>query len=79
MILVVPSHRLPFASNGCSDLFLADVNKDHLIEKSEFRQVMGHGGLFLTNKDIDMLIDKFYANGAEFIDYEDFMGLIHGG
>jgi Ca2+-binding EF-hand superfamily protein len=54
-----------------------DVNKDHLIEKSEFRAVMGHGGLYLTSHEIELLIDKFYQGGLEYLNYEEFMGLIH--
>ena len=58
-----------------------DVNKDHLIDKDEFRNVMGSGGLNLSDKEIQMLVDKFYdphhGNGDEFLDYEEFMSLIH--
>ncbi len=49
-----------------------------MIEKSEFREVMGHGGLYLSSHEIELLISKFYANGLEYLNYEEFMGLIHG-
>jgi hypothetical protein len=39
---------------------------------------MGHGGLYLTAHEIELLINKFYAGGLEFLNYEEFMGLIHG-
>jgi Ca2+-binding EF-hand superfamily protein len=58
-----------------------DVNKDHLIDKDEFRMVMGSGGLNLAPKEVDTLVGKFYnpnhGNGDEFLDYEEFMSLIH--
>ena len=58
-----------------------DVNKDHLIDKDEFRMVMGSGGLNLAPKEVETLVGKFYnpnhGNGDEFLDYEEFMSLIH--
>ena len=58
-----------------------DVNKDHLIDKDEFRMVMGSGGLNLAEKEVETLVGKFYnpnhGNGDEFLDYEEFMSLIH--
>ncbi len=33
--------------------------------------------LALTDKDIDMLIGKFYADGVEVLDYDAFMSTIH--
>jgi len=65
------------ASEVHSNFRRFDVNKDHLIERSEFRAVMGHGGLYLTAKEIELLVDKFYQDGQEFLNYEEFMGLIH--
>ena len=37
-----------------------DVNKDHLIDKDEFRMVMGSGGLNLAPKEVETLVGKFY-------------------
>ena len=43
--------------------------------------VMGSGGLNLQPKEIETLVGKFYnpnhGNGDEFLDYEEFMSLIH--
>jgi Ca2+-binding EF-hand superfamily protein len=58
-----------------------DINKDHLIDENEFRMVMGGSGLNLSTKDVETLVKKFYdpnhGNGDEFLDYEEFMSLIH--
>ena len=54
----------------------ADANKDHLIEKDEFRASMSRF-LALTEKEIDMLIGKFYGDDKESLNYDDFMGTIH--
>lgn len=60
-----------------------DVNKDHLISKEEFANVMGSkaGGLNLTPKEVDMLIGKFFYedDGTELenLDYMKFMHTIH--
>jgi hypothetical protein len=58
-----------------------DINKDHLIDKDEFAAVMGGSGLNLAPKEVATLVKKFYdpehGNGDEFLDYEEFMTLIH--
>jgi Ca2+-binding EF-hand superfamily protein len=58
-----------------------DINKDHLIDKDEFAAVMGGSGLNLAPKEVTTLVKKFYdpehGNGDEFLDYEEFMTLIH--
>ena len=53
-----------------------DANKDHLIEKAEFRSSMSRC-LALTEKDIEMLIGKFYMEGQEVLNYDEFMSTIH--
>ncbi len=52
------------------------MNKDHVIERGEFRLSMNRV-LNLTDKEIDVLIDRFYAEGQETLDYVSFMGIIH--
>ena len=43
--------------------------------------MLGSGGLNLQPKEIETLVGKFYnpnhGNGDEFLDYEEFMSLIH--
>ncbi len=54
----------------------ADANKDHKISRQEFRASF-NGLLALGHKEIDMLIVKFFQEGQEELDYDDFMSVIH--
>lgn len=62
-------------------VLIADVNKDHLISPDEFREVMGHGGLYLSKDEIEMMVTKFYedeeGNMMENLDYMHFMHTLH--
>ena len=57
------------------------MNKDHMISPAEFREVMGHGGLYLTKDEIEMMVEKFFfdeeGNELEALDYINFMHVLH--
>jgi len=54
----------------------ADINKDHLISRQEFRSSF-HTLLALGEKEIEMLADKFFVDGIEELNYDNFMSVIH--
>ncbi len=54
-----------------------DLDHNHTVSKSEFRAVMGPGGMSLPPADVETLMEKFYPPGQEEVNYEDFMRVIH--
>jgi EF-hand domain-containing protein 1 len=54
-----------------------DSNKDHTIDRDEFHRAMGDSGFYLTPKDIALLEERFYPPGADSMNYEDFMSILH--
>ncbi len=66
------SHRSPPLPTSS----LADTNKDHLIDKAEFRASF-NSLLALGSKEIDLLVAKFFVEGQESLNYDEFMSVIH--
>ncbi len=52
------------------------MNKDHSISKEEFRSSF-NGLLALGDKEITMLMGKFFTDGIENLNYDNFMSVIH--
>lgn len=57
-----------------------DTNKDHTVDRAEFRAAMGGGigqGHFnLNDEDISIMEKVFFHDGLEHLDYEAFMGVL---
>ena len=54
----------------------ADLNKNHSISKVEFRKSLAML-LSIPDKDIDMIIPRFFENGSDALSYDTFMSQIH--
>jgi len=54
----------------------ADSDKDHCVTRDEFRSSFQRV-LVLPDKEIDVLMDKFFHTGQAELNYDDFMTVIH--
>lgn len=54
-----------------------DDNKDHTVDRREFRAAMGDEGLGFSPEQVGLLERRFFAGGKEECDYRTFMKLVH--
>ncbi len=55
-----------------------DINKDHTIDRGEFRAAMGSSGFHLSEREIGLLEVRFFpSEDAADMNYETFMGVLH--
>jgi Ca2+-binding EF-hand superfamily protein len=54
-----------------------DRNANNRIDRKELQQAMAILGVTLTNRDLNLIFDRFDADGTDDFDYREFLELIH--